>query len=185
MNLMTLAADRLIDRVSRREPDLTIFRKDNEHYIHRWYLISRNKGFNAYLHETLLDDDEPPHDHPWPNCSIILRGGYWETVFNPLQDSRGVWHLGGVSYWRGPGAVVFRRATTVHRLTVENTVSRHSWSLFLTGPVVRNWGFWGVRGWVSHKLILDIKYGPGGYSRFNPEKAKHWLQDSDFTRNPA
>lgn len=180
MSLMTLAADQLIARVSKRPPDLTIFRRNHEQYIRRWYLCPRNRYFNAYLHETLLDDDEPPHDHPWPNVSIILRGGYWETKFYPLQDQRGQWHFPSAVHWRAPGSVVFRRATTAHRLMVENTDARSSWSLFLTGPVLRDWGFWGQRGWVSHKLILDIKYGPGGYSRFNPEKAKHWLYDNDF-----
>lgn len=173
-------ADRLIERVSKRPPDMTIYRRTNEEYIRRWYLVPRNRYVNAYLHQALLDDDEPPHDHPWPNISIILRGGYWETVFNPLQDSGGHWHLPGISFWRGPGSVVFRRATTAHRLMVENTTAHHSWSLFITGPMVRDWGFWGKRGWVSHKLILDIVYGDGGSSKFNPEKAKYWLHTDDF-----
>lgn len=176
-------ADWLIRKVAWRKPDMTIYRRDNEHYIHRWYVTPRNRYFNVYLHQTLLDDDEPPHDHPWANVSILLRGGYWETVFNPLQDSRGVWHLPGFVRWRPPGSVVFRRATRVHRLTVENTDARESWSLFITGPVVRDWGFWGKRGWITHKLILDIVYGTGvGSSKFNPEKAKHWLYEDDFTK---
>lgn len=177
-------AQHLIDRVSKRPPDMIIHRRGSahhaEHYIHRWYLIPRNRFVNVYLHETLLDDDEPPHDHPWPNVSIILKGGYWETQFNPLQDSGGNWHLPGVTYWRSPGSVVFRSATRVHRLAVESTEAKRAWSLFITGPMVRDWGFWGKRGWVSHKLILDIEYGPGGYSRFNTEKARHWLYDEDF-----
>lgn len=170
----------IINQVAHRPPDMIIYRRNEEHYIHRWYLIPRNRYLNVYLHHTLLDDDEPPHDHPWANVSIILRGGYWETLFNPLQDSGGRWHLPGIVRWRSPGSVVFRRATSVHRLTVEDTVARHSWSLFFTGPYQRDWGFWGQRGWVSHKLILDIVYKGVGSSKFNPEKAKHWLQSDDF-----
>lgn len=178
---MTLV-ERFIERLTRRPPNMTIFRRNNEVYIRRWYVLPRNRYFNVYLHQTLLDDDEPPHDHPWPNVSIVLRGGFWETVYNPLQEG-GHWYLPGVAYWRGPGSILPRRATKIHRLEVEDTQEKESWSLFLTGPSVRDWGFWGKRGFVSHKLILDIKHGPGGYSRFNPEKAKHWLYEDDFTSN--
>lgn len=185
MIVTNFIASRLIASVAHRPPDMTIYRRTTEEYIRRWYLVPRNRYFSVYLHQALLDDDEPPHDHPWMNMSYILRGGYYETQFSPLQDSRGRWHLPGVVRFRGPGSVVFRSATTIHRLVVETTERKESWSLFITGPVVRDWGFWGVRGWVSHKLILDIIYGDGGSSKFNPEKAKHWLYDSDFTSSPA
>lgn len=183
--IIQLLAPRLIAWAGKREPDMTIYRRNNDVYIRRWYVLPRNRYFNIYLHQTLLDDDEPPHDHPWSNCSILLRGGYYETLFTPLQDKGGRWHLPGIVRFREPGSVVFRSATTVHRLVVETTERKESWSLFITGPVVRDWGFWGKRGWVSHKLILDIVYGDGGSSKFNPEKAKFWLYEDDFTSSSA
>jgi hypothetical protein len=69
-----VVADRLIARVTRRAPDFLIGGADDP-YIRRWWVIPRNRWFNVYLHQFLRsDDDRALHDHPWANCSILLRG---------------------------------------------------------------------------------------------------------------
>src|SRR3954466_1246173 len=94
----------LIARVTRREPDFIIGGEDDP-YIRRWWVIPRNRFFNIYLHQFLRsDDDRALHDHPWVNCSILLRGEYIE-------------HLKDCSLVRSAGDVVFRRSGAIaHRI---------------------------------------------------------------------
>ena len=66
-------------------------------------------------------------------------------------------------FWRKPGSVTFRRATATHRLelprvkpssvgktefVVQGFRSSGCWSLFLTGPKIRTWGFHCPKGFV-------------------------------------
>lgn len=129
--------DRLIARASAREPDFVIGPKADP-YMRRWWVIPRNRFFNIYLHNIRKsDDDRALHDHPWINVSILLRGNYVE--FSPQSTDKG--------RRRFRGDVVFRWPTTLHRLLIDDdqvTV----WSLFITGPVVRVWGFACPKGWI-------------------------------------
>jgi hypothetical protein len=44
---------------------------------------------------------------------------------------------------------VFRRPTAAHRLVVKHVDGKgECWSLFITGPRVREWGFLCPKGWV-------------------------------------
>jgi hypothetical protein len=116
-----------------REPDFVIGPKEDP-YLRRWWLIPRNRWFNIYLHEIRHgDDDRAMHDHPWWNVSIILRGGYLEHM------------PGGRRAVRGPRSVTFRLPTALHRL--ETIGGLTTWTLFITGPVVREWGFACPQGW--------------------------------------
>lgn len=126
-----------------RHPDFIIGGKDNP-YILRWWIIPRNRWFNIYLHQILRsDDDRALHDHPWWNMSIILKGGYEEVT------PRG-------THYRGPGSVVLRKATARHRLVlpVRGGYS-YCWSLFITGPRIRNWGFHCPQGWVPWERFVS------------------------------
>lgn len=133
-----------------RAPDFVIG-KPGSAYMNRWYVIPRNRWFNLYLHEILRsDDDRALHDHPWVNCSIVLKGGYWEIV--PEQAPSFSWPVPStLDVWRGRGSVVFRRPSSAHRLVIAG--ASPCWSLFVTGPKVREWGFWCPRGW---KLWTDF-----------------------------
>lgn len=142
--------DRLIARVTRRPPDFQIGGTDNP-YCNRWWVIPRNRIFNIYLHEFLRDDDDRAlHDHPWINCSIPLRVGYTEILFgwSPWGGRMELPQLNRVD--RRPGSITFRRAATAHRVVLFRDIEGNpipAWSLFLTGPVVRPWGFWCHKGW--------------------------------------
>lgn len=117
-----------------RKPDFII----GDSYMLRWWIIPRNRWFNIYLHQIRKsDDDRALHDHPWANCSIVLKGGYNEVT------PKG-------TFWRRPGSIVFRRATARHRLElpVRNGGINYCWTLFITGPWQRSWGFWCPQGFV-------------------------------------
>jgi hypothetical protein len=100
-------------------------------YLFRWYLIPRNRVFNIYLHKFLRsDDDRALHDHPWPNLSFLLAGAYTEhTIPAGGINVRTVYKAGDIKV-RMPGAA--------HRVELHDGPC---WTLFITGPHLREWGF--------------------------------------------
>lgn len=140
---------RRVARIAERPADLNIG-GDADPYLRRWFVIPRNRWFNIYLHNIRKsDDDRALHDHPWVNCSIILRGSYIEAVPGG----------GGMEgKFRDTGSVVFRRPTARHRLILTDNAAP-VWTLFITGPRIREWGFHCPKGWVHWK---DFTAGPNG-----------------------
>lgn len=150
---LRVLADRFIARVTRRAPDFVIGGAERP-YLRRWWVVPRNRWFNVYLHQFLRsDDDRALHDHPWLfNASIMLRGLYREHTIAG----------GGIHQHaeRSAGSAKFRWGPAPHRvelLTVadfvrsqpDNDAPLSCWTLFVTGPVVRAWGFHcPERGWV-------------------------------------
>ena len=136
-------ADWIIDRVTRRKHDFAIGGEGNP-YCLRWWVIPRNRWFNIYLHNFKRDDDDRAlHDHPWHNCTIPLRVGYDEQQFNRTWEDGWVLPI-TMMIPRNVGKINFRRATTPHRVILrrdKDGVPMPSWSLFITGPVIREWGF--------------------------------------------
>jgi hypothetical protein len=147
-------ADWLIGRVTRRPPDFIIGTAE-EPYMHRWWVIPRNRFFNIYLHNIKRDDaDYALHDHPWMNLSIVLKGGYYEVtpLWRPsVRAPQPLTHTA----WKRPGSWTLRRPTSAHRLMVESS-NGPTWSLFITGPVMRSWGFWCKRGWLPYKDVVEL-----------------------------
>lgn len=137
-------ADWLIARAQRREPDFIVGGREHP-YLLRWWLIPRNRFFNIYLHKFLRDDDDRAlHDHPWAWCSILLRGKYVEHTIAP----------GGIHrrQLRTAGTVKFALPSKAHRIELLVDGEGYSipcWTVFITGPRVRQWGFHcPERGWV-------------------------------------
>lgn len=109
------------------------------------------------VHEILRSDTgRDPHDHPWPYLTIVLKGGYWEERF----DRNGVIVS---TKWHGPGSVLFRRATDLHKLTLPfspfgfadgRPIVAHepATTLFITGRYRQKWGFMTRGGKVPHNL---------------------------------
>ena len=125
----------------RRPPDFVIG-EEQAPYLRRWWIIPRNRWFNIYLHHFLRsDDDRALHDHPWMNLSILLRGQYIEVMRHGQRLRR-------------PWRPVLRRPTAAHR--VELISERPVWSLFITGPKVRTWGFWCPKGWIPWTKFVEI-----------------------------
>ncbi|MPZ58464.1 MAG: hypothetical protein GEU91_18620 [Rhizobiales bacterium] len=138
----------------RRPPDQVIGREGDD-YLRRWYLIPRNRWCNVYLHHFLRsDDDRALHDHPWWNLSFLLAGSYVEHTIS----------AGGINVraLRRAGDFKFRTARSAHRVEL---VDGPCWTLFLTGPRLRDWGFHCPNGWVPWQRFTDStnsgRVGPG------------------------
>lgn len=142
-----------------RAPDF-IIGHPMDPYLLRWWVIPRNRWFNIYLHKFLRsDDDRALHDHPWASCSIILAGGYLEH----LPD--------GVVKHRRPGRITFRIATQAHRVELlcaarggiygspPYTRSLPAWTVFITGPKRREWGFHCPQGWRHWRDFCGVPVG--------------------------
>lgn len=138
----------LIQQHANRSPDFIIGGEENP-YIKRWWLTPRApEETKAYLHNQLRDDeDRAMHDHPADNISIILEGGYIE------HTPRGV-------FARRAGDVISRKAVDLHRLVLYRDSAGlivPSWSLFIFGPKIRDWGFQCEKGWVPWQIFCDAK----------------------------
>lgn len=134
-------AGNLISRAARREPDPLIGADNPPTYLTRWYLLPRNRFFNVYLHHFgRSDDDRAHHTHPWLfNVSLVLRGMLVEHVIE----------RGGLvrKHVLLPGSLRLRWGASPHRLELPHGWT--AWTLFITGPRVREWGFLcGERGFV-------------------------------------
>jgi hypothetical protein len=120
------------------EPHFIIGSPDNP-YMHRWYLIPRNPWCGVYLHKFLRDDDDGAlHDHPWPSLSLVVKGAYIEQT----NEGRRLYRA---------GSLIRRSATYTHR--VELVDGKPCWTLFITGPRCREWGFHCPQGWIHWKAF--------------------------------
>ena len=132
------------------DPDVVI----GDDYLERWYLIPRNRWLNIYLHRfTGSDDDRALHDHPWHSVSLLLAGRCHEIVgktwsyprylrthrYEQIRRPRRLWPL-------------FRKATHLHRMVIEDGPV---WTLFITGPHIREWGFQCPKRWVHWREFTD------------------------------
>lgn len=140
------------------DPDIIIGRSDESpEYLRRWYLVPRNPLFNAYLHEFLRDDhDEALHDHPWHSLSLVLAGDAYEyqpdNVKIPVKA----------------GDVILRPCPFPHRIELHG---QPMITLFLTGPIQREWGFLCPQGWkVWHEFL-------GGKDNYGGKKAYQGCAD--------
>lgn len=113
--------------------------------MERWWRVPRNWATNVYFHIVRRsDDDRALHDHPWFSISIVLRGGYWEHTI----AAGGVHH----KVWCSPGLIRFRPSgRQAHRLelAVDSVGEIAARTIFVTGPVLRRWGFHDTRRWVD------------------------------------
>lgn len=144
-------------------------------FLYRW--LCRRIAVRAH---TILrsDSDRHLHDHPSWSLSIVLEGGYWE-VFEPTDvaqrygatyrrildglgrgmiDHEEPYELDYVArfgiFWRGPGAVVFRRANCFHRLVLpQGTVAK---SIFVMGKKSNAWGFLTPEGKIYWRTYLGL-----------------------------
>lgn len=126
-----------------RKPDVLIWGLDNTDnipYMERWHIIPRNRFFNIYLHHFLKSDyDRALHDHPWWSISFILKGEYKEHT-----------PKGKPKIYRA-GNIKLRGAKYTHRIELHKGPC---WTLFITGPRVREWGFFCKDGWRHFEEFL-------------------------------
>jgi hypothetical protein len=144
----------LLDSVGRKR--IVMDRIDNEPYLERYYLFLKDRKkfpFNIFLHKFLKGDPDDVHDHPWPYCTFILKGGYYEWI--PEFNSDGT-KYNEVRMWRGPGHFRFCRSTSYHRIELKEGIT--AWTLFMPGPQKRDWGFLVKDKWIQHEQYLKERY---------------------------
>lgn len=142
---------RLADSVpARRAPDFVIGDDPEAPYLRRWWLIPRNRFFNIYLHQFCRsDDDRALHSHPWLfNASILLRGRYVDhtprgAVTRHAGDFAGRW---GNSWHRVQ--LLPPVPAWVAREMADTMPLAPCWTIFITGPRIREWGFACPHGFV-------------------------------------
>lgn len=118
-------------------------------YLERWYVFPKNRWFKVYVHRFLRsDEDRALHDHPWDFVSVILRGRYIE-------------HREQGSTLRLPFSVAYRPAETRHRVQLYRNlvtgIEDPCLTLIVTGPKVREWGFW-----CAERFVHWRQWGPRG-----------------------
>lgn len=138
-----------------REPDFVIGGHDNP-YLRRWWLLPRNRFFNVYLHHFMRsDDDRALHDHPWMNCSVLLSGRYIEHTIAAGGIHRHQLLTAGAVRPRWTGKIA-------HRVEL---VDGPCWTIFITGPRYREWGFHcPLQGWV-HWERFTASNDPGAIGK--------------------
>jgi hypothetical protein len=134
----------LVHRAFRRPPDFVIGGRANP-YMQRWWMLPRNPVFNIYVHRILRpDDDRALHDHPWPWASYLVCGSYAEITARPNnKTSQPHGDLWLTVYGRGSFRV--HRPRFAHRLVPRDG---EVWTVFITGPKIRAWGFLCPDRWV-------------------------------------
>lgn len=157
-----------------RKPDFTVGDPGNE-YLLRWHVLPRNRFGNVYLHKFLRsDDDRALHDHPYANMSWVLQGGYIEHRQEQYMPEFGMSFT--PKHRLKPGAFLFRRAKTPHRIQLYGDPGPHvtvlyrkdeiaepptpAITMFICGPRIREWGFHCPQGWVH--WLKFVSKTPGG-----------------------
>lgn len=143
--LLSAIATPLLDGVAKTEPSQVLGNGDDV-YMRRWYIERSATEGNVHLHQTLRSDcDAEHHDHPWDNMSIWLRGtGHEEIVGSDGSTT---------VLDRPPGTVAFRHAQDRHRILIQEP----TWTLFLTGPKIREWGFLHEDGWMHNREFFKMR----------------------------
>ena len=102
------------------------------------YQIAKTAWFNIYLHQLDAPNWHPVgcHDHPWWFWTVLLKGGYLEKQSIKVYGKT----VGTKLTRRYPGQILYRPLG--HTQDVVTPYGR-SWSLIITGPKSRNWGFLG------------------------------------------
>lgn len=119
-------------------------------YLHRW--VAQFGKFSVRVHHWMGSDDPRHfHDHQWWFLTLVLKGGYtdisspnpeagvtsiaWEQSDEPGAVQLATKHHEKLS----PGSVRFRPALHTHTVQVD---PGGCWTLMITGPPRRDWGFW-------------------------------------------
>lgn len=126
---------------------LQLTREDGAVYLDRWGLMG--KWGSIYLHRmTAPDPGMDLHDHPWAFLTIPLVGGYREARNETRYENAGPAHR----YSRVERVRQFRpklmRLDECHRILELHRTP--TWTLVITGPKRRTWGFYEPDGWIRH-----------------------------------
>lgn len=138
-----------------------------DNYLHRWWLMSLPREQRVYLHRFIGSDWTPVlHDHPKWFISIGLIGGYVEETTAEPRPSGPINSIGTSLWLRNDGFKRLKRirwvapwvrffpSSHIHRLRCNR--KRVCWTIIITGPLEREWGFWPDGKWVPWKEYLGM-----------------------------
>jgi hypothetical protein len=129
---------------------MNIISKSGVKHFERWQII-QTRWFGIYFHCIYqADTDKHCHDHPWDYISIPLWGKFIELKKNNIE---------GKAYYSFPticfGQIIKRKAEDFHK--IHRLCSKKVYTLFLTGPRKRAWGY-DVNGvWMPWEEYHKIK----------------------------
>lgn len=111
---------------------------ENNPYMVRYILFRWAHLPRVYVHKFLRSDDErAPHNHPWWFMSLVLSGSYLEYTDDPASP-----------ILRKRFSFAYRPLSVFHRVALPNGRRRDGtygplpcWTIVVTGPDVRSWGF--------------------------------------------
>lgn len=112
-------------------------------YLKRWSLAERDaegKAGRYYLHNIVGPDKPFFHDHPWDFRVLVLSGGYIEMQLDEDGFEIEKAHLAGET-----------REIRAERPHFIKEVFPQTWTLVVTSPVKRDWGFWHDETWIHHR----------------------------------
>lgn len=117
---------------------------DSEVYLKRWRL--ETPWFSIRLHHWFhSDDNRNTHDHPWNFYTLILKGSYLDESPSGTQKV-------------SAGHIYYRSAEHAHWVHLNKG---RVWTLVLTGPKVRRWGFWIKGKWTkAYKYFYEFGKHP-------------------------
>lgn len=140
-----------IDR--QEEPRLVPRPCDGKVIFQRWHVFDCF-GWSVYIHEWHNDDQKSlgVHNHPWKHSlSLVLKGRFTESRVDLSKPPGASNHA--VSKLTAP-AFFYVGPTTGH--TVYN-VQAHTWTIFLTSPRIKEWGFFKPHKMEWHYTAYDPK----------------------------
>lgn len=142
-----------------RDPDFVIA-PEGEPYLLRWHIIPRNEKANVYMHLMLKGDaGREFHDHPWRSFSVVIGGGYEESIEDYEYDYICKEYIDTTTVNKQTaGCTWFREASESHRLDMTKD-HKYALTIFSTGPKVREWGFSTDEGWVHWEDYVNNKEG--------------------------
>lgn len=126
-------------------------------YAFRWTI--NLKWFAIRVHQWIkTEDSRNMHDHPWDFYTLVVKGGYtdiseWPTVAAQQAAGYPIKIVDVTEIRRDKlsfGSIRWRPAIHKHYVEVN---PGGCWTVLLTGPVVRKWGYW-----VKGKLVRPLRY---------------------------
>lgn len=142
---------------NRDNPDWTVSDweyADSRSRLYQW--LTRHLAIRLH-HILRSDNDRHLHDHPCWNVSVVLKGGYFE-IMPMVQKNPAVFVEGDqeltFKVWRGPGSIVFRRASARHKIVLPP--GQTCWSIFILGRKSQPWGFYTPTGKVGWREYLGL-----------------------------
>lgn len=126
-----------------------IVSKEGVRHFRRWRLFW-TPWFAIYLHHIEQSDkDKDPHNHPWNFVSLVLWGGYVETLYD-YKERQG-WDVRILT--RMITSLCYRSRKQFHKFKLICP----TWTLVFTGKDYGEWGYNTNSGYVDKDTYRKLK----------------------------